>query len=557
MNTEISLNTSLRKKTWRDERELDIYRYTNESIIDALDSQIYRWSCQNPVFIIAPTGSGKNTFVENKIIPMATDNNLKLLIVSNRVALNRQEKTRIAQITGCDSYLKDYTEEGFDKIESFGNVDVITYQKLEKYLNSTNNNLRHYEFVILDECHFFYSDATFNANTALLLKQIPRYFKDSIRIYLTATPDDVMTYIIKSERGCPTSVFNYYSPVTVPYGMLTYIFTKSKSTEYKIRYFNDWDEIISKIKHDSTEDKWLIFVNSKKDGLELNEKLGCSSVFLSAESKSSPKHDGRVYSRLIQFENFEEKVLISTSVLNNGINIKDRKLKNIVTCTLDKTEFLQMVGRKRIEDKSEGLNLYYLAHSRQSISLANNLCTKTIVAIQTLKNNPQRAFTEYIHDSNPTSENFCSLLCFNGTQILLNEIGADRLYKQHALYESLLSQNSVSEACVRLMLSWLSLEDTYSEDNYLSASTKANHRKVLIDFLQRHQDNPIAQDKQEVFCSNFKELYELVFGKRDRNLDRADRNYGLTIIRKCLKEKEIPFSIESTGSPTEWIVRKE
>lgn len=64
------------------------------------------------------------------------------------------------------------------------------------------------------------------------------------------------------------------------------------------------------------------------------------------------------------------KVLITTSVLDNGFSIEDDNVKNIVICTDDKTEFLQELGRKRInKDKGETVNLYIRVVTKEALKL--------------------------------------------------------------------------------------------------------------------------------------------------------------------------------------------
>ena len=65
-------------------------------------------------------------------------------------------------------------------------------------------------------------------------------------------------------------------------------------------------------------------------------------------------------------EKFSPQVLISTSVLDNGINIKDRTVKNVVVDVFDKTEMIQMLGRIRVE-QGQTINLYLRNYSVEDI----------------------------------------------------------------------------------------------------------------------------------------------------------------------------------------------
>lgn len=62
---------------------------------------------------------------------------------------------------------------------------------------------------------------------------------------------------------------------------------------------------------------------------------------------------------IINNSKFNRKVLIATKTLDNGINIKDNKVKNIVIMAWDKITFIQMLGRRRVNiEDADTVNLY-------------------------------------------------------------------------------------------------------------------------------------------------------------------------------------------------------
>ena len=86
----------------------------------------------------------------------------------------------------------------------------------------------------------------------------------------------------------------------------------------------------------------------------------------SLKSKKKSNADRLAFDSVVNFEMFKQRVLISTSVLDNGINIKDPTVKHLVIDSYDKTSFLQMLGRKR-NLNDETVNLYIKAHTLGSI----------------------------------------------------------------------------------------------------------------------------------------------------------------------------------------------
>lgn len=388
---------------------------------------LYKWTPNVPVFISAQTGRGKNFFVQNTIVPeilkynRRNNDNQKILILSNRIALNHQNKMELAKIIDIHSnknisyenILKKLTDEQINSFNNFENVKVSSYHQL------LHNNLLddEYAFVVIDECHFFTQDALFNADTSKILDTIINKCKHSIRIYTSATLDDVLPIILEKDtaenfENSPYEFYYNYSPnLHYEKNLLTSLIAKEALPFfYKINnsyiefncnpylpisakfYDNQYNKInpyfsqnaiiydlepnynyiktnqlsyeknntalIEKIStNHSQKSKWIIFVKSKKEGISLKENLskkGISVEFISSESKNL---SNTAYQQVIKESKFDVEVLISTAVIDNGINIKDKAVKNIAISVFDYTSFIQMLGRVRpIEEQK--INLY-------------------------------------------------------------------------------------------------------------------------------------------------------------------------------------------------------
>ena len=60
------------------------------------------------IFIESPTGTGKSSFVLNKLFPFAAENNYNVLYLTNRSALNQQMRNTVAQkLEGKEEIKKD------------------------------------------------------------------------------------------------------------------------------------------------------------------------------------------------------------------------------------------------------------------------------------------------------------------------------------------------------------------------------------------------------------------------------------------------------------------
>lgn len=336
--------------------------------------RIRDWRADTPVFISAQTGKGKTTFVLENILPMLSEWGGKMLIVCSRQALKYQYKHDLARQVAPEM-LENFTESGLEKQHSFGLVDVYSYQELD-----FKKDLESYSIVILDECHYFISDAIFNKSTYRVLHKILQTQKTARRIYMTATPDETFPELIAGERenldkisliksmtggvpyysmGCCNKVIDEYLPHSIVYSF-------KRDYRYLVPFFFSSDErIIQLIQKTPPEEKTIIFVKNKNKGKELEKRFGGEAEYIDADLKLDEKKDEL---RSIVVKNtFDKKVLIVTKFLDVGVSLKDPKLKNIVIFTTNKTDVLQMIGRRRRLNKAEKIVLYLYVPKKDEI----------------------------------------------------------------------------------------------------------------------------------------------------------------------------------------------
>ena len=415
------------------------------------DDEINAWHCDTPVFISAQTGTGKNYFVQHQLLRHLYEENkqngtdYEILILSNRIALGRQSKQdfaeSIARITGNKSYLEkfdSYTPKGIDQEYSdFGMVQILSYQAFagSKDVLSQHN----FKYIICDECHFFTSDGLFNSDTDIIMRKIVIGGGNAVRIYMSATPDVVFAPIVFSEyrylenelernRQKELSVLNRQQNIDI-IGVGHFPDNEELKNEYQaieefkerinqivpklnidfyymernydyidnIYHYEDDDDLLNEVVNADEENKWLIFVSSKRKGRalidEIEEKIGelkkksdkISTIFLTAESKNlsdeptkAEKREKASYEKLVNEQTFDEDVLITTSVLDNGVNIRAETIKNVVIDYCDRTEFIQMLGRLRVTPSTK-INLYIPTYSEEKIQKRLHRNIKSLV----------------------------------------------------------------------------------------------------------------------------------------------------------------------------------
>lgn len=316
----------------------------------------------DPILINAPTGSGKTTFILHDLAKKAAEKGLYVLFLSNRSALALQQRYALMKENNIPLVGADV----LSNISLFDNVFLLTYQSILYHLE----NLSQYPIgiVVFDEAHFFCSDSTFNVWTERILTRLLDKFWNCQRIYMSATPDDVKSVIAYEEGNLYSRIKN--NPEDLRYlragNIVPSIREYYMPTDYshvRLHFFHRFDSIIASISESDSENKWLIFVESKARGDKLQSELGKDSIFIDASIREREPH---IFESLAQTEMFEKKVLISTSVLDNGISFHDPMLKNIVIESSDPVQIKQMLGRKRIQ-AGEIVNLYIKKKTREDL----------------------------------------------------------------------------------------------------------------------------------------------------------------------------------------------
>ena len=430
---------------------------------------IEEWNSESPVFISAQTGIGKNYFIQQTLIKNLIENNFKqkmndkILILSNRIALNRQWKREVinylSALTGEKFDVDSYTDEGMDRhLKKFGNIYLYSY----KQFLSADVLKVNFKYIVCDECHYFTSDSTIEPQTNEILDKIINGFEvRPIRIYMSATMDVVFEPIIRTEyqlidsnissieiikkslddniqlsvddwiqihNAAVNSNTNFRSKAGEYVGHLlsdkyyrkklcddnikkcclnVYFYYIKRDYFYisNVQYYSNDETILHKIVTDINENpssKWVIFVPTKNIGNEWRQKIQeknaeCSCVFISSDSRKNNKEAKEEFNRIVNTETFNSKVLLATSTLDNGINIREPKIRNIVIDFFDETEFLQMLGRIRVCQENE-INLFIRKYSIEDLKEKLRKTVKKLLKILILDTMTKEEVDNYIEE---------------------------------------------------------------------------------------------------------------------------------------------------------------
>lgn len=335
-----------------DKEKLKVYDPFDHQFIGKIITRNRLRSWKSGGYLVeSQTGTGKSTLVVDQISNIVVERGKRLLLIIPRTALALQYKKDFGE-KFCPENLARYTPQGMKSENSWGPADIYCLQEL------TNQRIRKelmakrefYDFLVIDEVHAFVGDASFNPYTedilSFLLKGVGQRTK---RLYLTATPEIVLNEILEAEK----EITEREPPVYTSYG---YPLEEVNVNMFRFRadysymkpvFFKKEEEIIEHLKGKSSEDKALIFVRSKEQGLRLRNVLGKEqAVYMDAANKMA--EEAQTFAEILQKNCFQKQFLIATKFLDVGVNLKDFSIKTVVLFGYYQEEMVQMLGRRRV-----------------------------------------------------------------------------------------------------------------------------------------------------------------------------------------------------------------
>ena len=527
----------------------------DEFISDMLnDKEILQWRCSTPIFLTGPCSAGKNYFIEEYAKQHPTD---KILILVPRVALASQAKRRMHKVLKGDNATDYYTEKGIYELERIENVSVMNYHKfffIEKHMK--------YDLVFCDEVDQIYTGSSYWPYSSEILDRIIR-LRESIRVYVTATPEHVFGEILAREidalsilERTPPNLFVEKQKRLHP---IFYNFQKNVKLYERIRFFWDIEDLIPQIV--DSQEQWLFFAETISETNEIEELLkstGKSIVKINSFSKNPSNESYEEYVRMLEEEKFEASLCLTTRVIDAGINLKMDKLANLILTSgvLQQELVNQLIGRRRRIRRSDNVTVWIQLPSKQVISDKLNYYRILQGKICSLKSMNQTDL-DYLFNTGKIHEYENLYYLLNG-KVRTNPLALKQCENLIEMYEMLLENyDSCPYGVALLVMHWLnpcSTEFTFSEDMVLmSSDEKMMGRKAIEDFLETYVDKELKDGSKEGFRQNFMSLYLNYFDRV--NTTRTDRIFGNIIITQKIDELGLPYKIEVNGGI--WKIIKE
>lgn len=535
-----------------------------------LKDTISFWQKYFPIILNLPTGSGKTTLILKEVIPYAVEREKQVLIISNRIALDIAYKRRVAQI--CELY-EDFPDEVLRKIDDYGFVKITTYQKLPKYLTDSEF-CKNIGYLILDEVHYFTSDALFSKNTGWLLQKIPQVFSHSVRIYMSATMDEVLPYIYQAERhqnAIPdwqlygkaiieykgwlslyeNSFFRKDNPLIAKilkeytgYYPEPLIFKMKADYSHISLYFYSDDNVPKDIIQRSSH-KSIWFVDNKKRGSLIADELGDTN-YMDADTIQK---DASLMNDIINNESFEAKTLVTTSVFCNGCNICDAKVKDVFIEPLDKTDIQQMIGRRRKLSGDDSFTAYLRIPSIDMLESRIRNMQKILDIVETAKTDNDK-YLNLLLNGDYSVKNVSNIVFVKDGKLHFNQIAIDMLHTRIVYYKNLidlLQAEGESGYCKKIAKELFNKE--FTPEMIVSYH---DYRAETIEWLDSLLDKTLSKEEFDKFGA---ELIDRIQTFNREAKERKDRNLGYQAINNRLKNNNLSYEVRHDNDS--YIIMKE
>lgn len=297
------------------------------TITDEIGDSYQQWKKGDIVDVSGGTGSGKSYFIQQILSKYAKAQGELILYLVPRTRLKEQIE-------------KDLKENGIT------NVTVKMYHSIEAMCRNYADKsewLSAYKYIVGDESHYFLNDAQFNDYTDVSLNHILAN-EEAITILLSATGESLLKYIERFHEE--RQLIRYH--LQQDYNYLNKL-SAYRSEQY---LYQSMDWLLD------NNHKTMVFIQSDKKAYEVFKKYESCSTFVCGKQSSYNKFvDEPNVKNIIDNERFESLFLITTSVLDVGVNIIDEHLHHVIIDMVDTDTLIQCLGRKRLVSNEDYVHL--------------------------------------------------------------------------------------------------------------------------------------------------------------------------------------------------------
>lgn len=298
------------------------------------------------IIVKSPTGSGKNYFCMHVLPKMA--HKKPILFITSREATAEQIGRELKETADSEGFAPSVRfcrigEPLLDRNFIYGQSWEIE-NHLPEYIELAREGF--FKYIVMDECHSLTTDALFASAPSAVYELLEAAAPQSVIILMSACPERII------ESG-----------IAADYIALDYSDChKAEPQHVEIIQGTTAKALLHKA---GADNKILYYVVSTKRAYELEKELNQAGIKAAAitsqpderkkvytteqEVKEREQASGLILQSLREQERFPDNVdlIISTTKLREGINVKDRRVKTVITELRDSVSLVQCAGRVR------------------------------------------------------------------------------------------------------------------------------------------------------------------------------------------------------------------
>jgi len=355
-------------------------KYLSDYITEKIDiSKLGKKTC-----IVSGVGSGKNYWVENELVKHGN-----ILLITSRKA--KVDETKLSSIF-----------KGKFEANEVGNYVVYTNSAMERIIKNTiihgayNSFCEYFQYVVIDEAHSLITDSTFSEASFHLWSFI-RKLSDRMKFILMTGTVKPIEKLLKDDGwhiiDCMEECINIRPNriIIESYDNALKQIKGTKTKDEKIIYMANSATNIAKNLYEEIQKKCEI---SKRE-IALSMSDSKAESLLKEDSPSDYERLKETYESIVNNSEIPSniKLLLTTSRLKEGINIKNDNINEIYCESHMSADILQFAGRVRT-----GVDTLYIVDGVKQNN--NNLVSE--LDYKFCKDKGLRACTEYLESIPPT-----------------------------------------------------------------------------------------------------------------------------------------------------------
>ena len=515
-------------------------------------------SSPQPVLISAPTGCGKTHYVCQNLVKQVQAFGGYILILTNRSALALQEKYSLVNVPG--GWIP--SSANLTALSVFEGAIVLNYQGVLSQIAE----LKKYPIraIVFDEIHFLCTDAMFNTRTQMIYQQLLQHFFYTKRIYLSATPEDVRPIIAYEERLVLDARMRQQGGVTqISQARQSYSsikeYTLKRARSIKLELFDEWAQLEKEILADGSNDKWVVFTSNKEEGKQLKKRLNRGRKIAEYFDASYKEQHSQAFRDLARTERFQSKVLVSTSVLDNGVNFHDDLLKHVVVDSRDKVQIIQMVGRKRLKD-GEKITVHIRNTTEKEVRSAITVLEAKQRLLTDLAAYPEYAFMQRWGTLSESDQHLIGVYLNNsqaaqGITFFTNGYAQMQIDCQLRRLERLKDRFALEGECAfsNEIREWFPQAAFNVPNNGYSNRTAVS--LSLTQYLEQRENKPVSKAEAQTMEQDMVRMLSYLDIPERTKLIRAGESRTVANMNRMINVLGLPFQVKLRDNQV-WILRK-